>query len=353
MITFLDTFTGPDGTMVGHIPEVGAAWGVIGDWQILGNRLICDETSGTHFIQNQAPEFNFINSFKLIMPVTGNAHFEYDFRVISGSNLNFLDFDYNGTTDILVVKLAEVVGGSGTEIHRTSLVAAAGAELKVQMLVIGKHVTVKIGDSAFNAEFSVVHNGDFFQFDAYMDGGNESFLVDDMLFAASPITEDAMINLRTGQWNMHREGVAKLLAIAGQALCDGTALAVTAEVRLYTNAVAPGCDDEAADYTEATFSGYAPVLIDSGDDGCTDILEIGVDGDGIGQIIFDQQAWTEGSPATITETVTGAYFVLIIGGDDFLLASFPFDIPVPMAVAGDILKVSGFSLLDCQMVPVA
>jgi len=162
-----------------------------------------------------------------------------------------------------------------------------------------------------------------------------------------------MISLRTGQWNMHREGVAELLAIAGQALCDGTALTATAEIRLFTNAVVPGCEDVAADYTEATFSGYAPVVIDSGAGGCTGILEFGVDSQGVGQIVFDQQTWTEANPATIPETVTGAYMVLLIGAAEILLASFPFVDPAPMQSAGDILKVAGFSMLDCQMVPVA
>lgn len=162
-----------------------------------------------------------------------------------------------------------------------------------------------------------------------------------------------MISLRTGQFNLHREGVAKLLAMAGQCLCDGTCLTITAEIRLFTNAVAPGCEDTAGDYTEATFSGYAPVVVDSGDAGCTDILEIGVDTEGIGQVVVDQQTWTEGSPATITETIIGAYVVLIDGGDEFLWMSFLFDDPAPMESAGDILKVAGFGLLDCQMVPVA
>lgn len=162
-----------------------------------------------------------------------------------------------------------------------------------------------------------------------------------------------MISLRSGQWNAHREGVAELLKAAGQALCDGTALALTAEIRLWTSANAPGCDDAVADYTEATFSGYAPVLIDPGDGGCTDILEVGVNEDGVGQIVIDQQAWTEGNPATITETVNGAYLVIIDGANELLLGTFLFPDPVNMGTAGDILKVGGFMLLDCQMVPVA
>lgn len=161
-----------------------------------------------------------------------------------------------------------------------------------------------------------------------------------------------MINLRTGQWNLHREGVAELLKVFGQALCAGTAVALTAEIRLFTSANDPGCQDEVADYTEATFSGYAPVLIDSGGDGCDGILEYGVNVDGIGELIIDQQAWTEGSPATITETVTGAYLVLIDGANEFLLGTLLFDLAVPMAAPGDILKVSGFALLDCSMAPV-
>lgn len=162
-----------------------------------------------------------------------------------------------------------------------------------------------------------------------------------------------MISLRTGQWNLHREGVAELLKIAGSALCDGTALAVTAEIRLWTSANDPGCADEVADYTEATFSGYAPVLIDPEGPGCPGILEIGVNGDAIGQIVIDQQAWTEGSPATITETINGAYLVIIEGASEFLLGTLLFDSPAAMQNPGDILKVNGFALLDCQMAPVA
>jgi hypothetical protein len=161
-----------------------------------------------------------------------------------------------------------------------------------------------------------------------------------------------MISLRTGQWNAHREGVAELLKVAGQVLCDGTALTLTAEIRLFTNAVAPGCDDTVTDYVEATFSGYAPKTIFGSPGSCAGILEIGVNENGVGQIVIDQQAWTEASPATITETVTGAYLVLIEGATELLLGSFLFADPVGMAAAGDILKVAGNMLLDCQMVAV-
>lgn len=160
-----------------------------------------------------------------------------------------------------------------------------------------------------------------------------------------------MIALRTGQWSAHREGVAEVLKMAGQDLCAGTALAVTAEIRLWTSANSPGCADAVGDYTEALFSGYAPVLIDSGDGGCGGILEIGVSEAGVGQVVIDQQVWTEGNPATITETVNGAYLVLIDGADEKLLGTFLFADPVHMATAGDILKVGGFMLLDCQMAP--
>src|SRR4029453_10860014 len=145
----------------------------------------------------------------------------------------------------------------------------------------------------------------------------------------------------------------KMEGWGGAVLCHGTCPHIKAEIRLFTNAVAPGCEDTAADYTEATFSGYSPVVVDSGDAGCTDILEIGVDTEGIGQVVVDQQTWTEGSPATITQTITGAYVVLIDGGDEFLWMSFLFDDPAPMEAPGDILKVAGFGFVDCQMVPVA
>lgn len=160
-----------------------------------------------------------------------------------------------------------------------------------------------------------------------------------------------MITLKTGQWNMHREGVAEVVKAFGQSLCDGTALAITAEVRLFDSANTPGCADTVADYAEANFSGYAPVVIDSGDGGCADILEIGVNGDGIAQVVIDQQAWTEANPATVTDNVTGAMIVIIDGATELLLSTFVFDAPVAMASPGDILKVSGFALLDCQLVP--
>jgi len=132
------------------------------------------------------------------------------------------------------------------------------------------------------------------------------------------------------------------------------ALLVTPIVKLFTAASAnPSPNSVPGDFTEATFSGYAPVLIDSGNGGCTDSLEIGVNEDGIGQVVIDQQAWTEGNPATITEVVNGAYLVLIDGANELLLGTFLFPTPVSMAVAGDILKVGGNMLLDCQMVEVA
>jgi len=165
--------------------------------------------------------------------------------------------------------------------------------------------------------------------------------------------EEKMISLRSGQWNAHREGVAEVLKDFGQVLCAGTAPTITGEIRLWTSANAPACDDSVGDYTEATFSGYAPVVIDSGDVGCDGILEFGVNEDGIGEIVIDQQAWTEGNPATITEVVNGAYLVLINGANELLLGTFLFPSPVSMAEVGDILKVNGFMLLDCQMVPVA
>lgn len=168
-----------------------------------------------------------------------------------------------------------------------------------------------------------------------------------------PLSEGGfpMIATRTGQWNLHRAGLAAVLQVAGEALCAGTATAVTGEYRLWTSANDPACDDAAGDYTEADFTGYAPVVVDSGDAGCTDILEIGVNEDGIGQIVFDQQAWTGDDPLTVENVVNGAYFVLIIDAVEYLLGTFLFDTPVSIGEAGDIIKVSGFALLDCEMAP--
>jgi len=246
----------------------------------------------------------------------------------------------NNRISLMSFRASDLTGGTTTHFRVRVVVGTAATFVCVSVF----------GHSLLGADITALDFASLAQ--RYNPAGSVGVRDEDCPLCQVSVEGNPMIQLRTGQWNLHREGVAELLKAAGQALCAGTALTMTAEVRLFTSANLPGCDDVAADYTEATFSGYAPVLIDSGDAGCTDILEIGLNESGVGQIVIDQQAWTEGSPATITETITGSYIVIIDGATELLLASFLFADVAVMGTAGDILKVNGFALLDCQMVEV-
>jgi len=163
-----------------------------------------------------------------------------------------------------------------------------------------------------------------------------------------------MINLRSGQWNLHREGIPHILAGLEGNVCEGADTATVMYIRLYTSANEPGCADELADYTEADFTGYGEIQFGGGGTGeCVDVLEFGVNIEGIAQIVIDQQTFEVGTPVVTTNTINGAYLAINVGGVQKLLATFPFAVPVPMEETGDILKVGGFLLMDCQMVPVA
>lgn len=347
---FLDKYIDPNGTLLtAHSPEVGGPYSGSATFEIQSNAAITTAVAGgvTASFLPMPKLFNATLRFTITQSDMG-----WYFNQVDASHFYFLNIVWDGIAANGTIAMYYDNGSGVTLIASHSLPANAGVmDLHVRRGPDWSELTINANNVDYDFTLPVDIAGDGMSFNWNMNGGNSSPIFD-YLSVSTFSGVSSMINLRTGQFNLHREGVAKLLAIAGQALCDGTALAVTAEVRLFTSANAPGCDDVAADYTEATFSGYAPVLIDSGGDGCTDILEVGVDASGIGQLIFDQQAWTEGSPATITETVTGCYVVLIIGGDDFLLASLLFDTPAQMAVAGDILKVNGFALLDCQMAEV-
>lgn len=350
---FLDRFSGPDGELNGHLPNVGPAWaGSTSDYDIDTNRLICTAVAGFVTLTQTALRQD-ICTFQthMIVPAGVATAFMIFRGNASQTDENVLLITKQEAPEQVNVQIWSRVAGVDTVILNYNLPGLSeGSELKILLGLFGQEMHLVVNGRHDQVTDPAEHSGEYFRITSAMTDAN-SFQWDFVSFNPSAFGVNQMINLRSGQWNLHREGVAALLAIAGQALCAGTAAAVTAELRLWTSANEPACDDAVADYTEATFSGYAPVVVDSGEDGCTDILEIGVNESLIGQIVVDQQAWTEADPATITETVNGAYLVLIIDETEYLLATFLFPAAAGMSAPGDILKVNGFALLDCQMAP--
>lgn len=162
------------------------------------------------------------------------------------------------------------------------------------------------------------------------------------------------IHVRSGQMNIHREGLRVLAEAFDFAQCDDAQLSVQTKVRLYKAGPDPGCADSASDYTQADFTGYTQVAISPGEDACDGILEIGRDANGVLIFVIDQQVWTAGDPLTLPNTVAGMYVLLSSAAFvDQLFMTLPFATAVEVGTAGDIVKVSGYGLLDCQMVPVA
>jgi len=350
-LVFFDTFTDADNTPLGdHVPELGDFWSIAaGLWEIISNEA--QLTSGT---QGQAAQLTPSGKWHAVMnfnrQTAGITAAAFRFRVVDALNYWQVNFLSNVTSDSRSLQIVKVVGGS------LDTVVADG---RLGVGPVAKTMELWENRSGFSVgwegQIYDVPSSLFSTVDGVYLATIEITATHTALWTAFSIFElveegSSMIALRTGQWNVHREGMTQVLEALSQALCAGAALAVTAEIRLFTSANAPGCADTAADYTEADFTGYGPVLVD-GD--CTDLLEFGVNTDGVGQIVVDQQTFTVGATPTITNSITGAYLVLIVDAVDYLLGTLLFDEAVPMENEGDITKVGGFMLFDCQMVPVA
>jgi len=109
----------------------------------------------------------------------------------------------------------------------------------------------------------------------------------------------------------------------GAALFDGC------KVKLYTNDLTPSSDSELADFTEATFTGYAEVTLAT--------LTGPVRGSPNGVALIQTANFIAGALAAPGETAIG-YFITN-GAEDDLLAAERFDTSVSFANAGDFLNL--------------
>jgi len=163
----------------------------------------------------------------------------------------------------------------------------------------------------------------------------------------------ASIYMANGQLSVHRDGMRLLLDCFQGALCDAGPTGPDLFIKLFQNDYVPVCDSQPADFDEADFSGYAQVVINSGDP-CTDLLEFGLNETGLWSMFLDQQVFTQ-SGTGVTNLVYGIYAVATITGDpkELVLFSLRFaNGPFAMDETGNIIKASGNMPLECQMVPV-
>jgi len=113
---------------------------------------------------------------------------------------------------------------------------------------------------------------------------------------------------------------AQLLAMLAPWIADPL---TGAEIQLYVNDVTPGPSSVLADFTEATFTGYAPVTVTPPGD--PDIVGTKI------QIPLNQGFFQATADMTPIQT---AYGYLVVDGSD-LLAAGRFDEAVDFATAGD------------------
>lgn len=100
-------------------------------------------------------------------------------------------------------------------------------------------------------------------------------------------------------------------------------------LRLFTNAFTPNPDQIPADFTEATFGGYASVTpLTFSDPG--NVADEGL-------VTITQSVFTAAAPVGAGETIEG-YYLENAGGTAVLLAE-RFVTPVPIAVDGDFLEL--------------
>jgi len=125
---------------------------------------------------------------------------------------------------------------------------------------------------------------------------------------------------------------------------DGDDSPGTMKVKLFQNDHTPADADTEADYTEATFSGYAPVVVSFAEAGCDGLLESGIVEFETGLVVDQQVFASTGDPPAVTNDVYGMYIVETVSGR--LVGAYRFDdAPDSIALLGDTIKAGGRLLL--------
>lgn len=121
-----------------------------------------------------------------------------------------------------------------------------------------------------------------------------------------------------------------LAAIVGKAAAENLVL------RLYTNDITPAEADTAASYTEATFTGYAPITLTAANWTVTEGAPSNAS--------YAQQTFTSSANQT-PQNVYGYYFTRVTSGRIAWAERFPAG-PYPIANNGDNIKVTPVLTLD-------
>jgi hypothetical protein len=154
----------------------------------------------------------------------------------------------------------------------------------------------------------------------------------------------AAVYMDHGFYWLLREGAGTLLWGIYDLICDATPAARVFELRLAKNDIDLFCNMSLADFTEADFTGYAPVSLETP---CAGLLEApGTDVGGEWLIPLDQQIFTQSGTGT-TNTIYGAYIVEIGSNRVVWARDFP-SAPFPMDATGNQIKITGELRMKCQ-----